>query len=47
MSVRELAPGLWRWTAIHPEADPILSPGAPWDEPVLERAHDALAAALR
>ena len=30
MDVRELAPGLWRWTALHPE----WTPGADWDQEV-------------
>lgn len=30
MNVRELAPGLWRWTALHPE----WTPDADWDQEV-------------
>lgn len=33
MGVRELAPNLWRWTAVHPEADPDPEPGSPADWP--------------
>ena len=33
MSVRELAPRLWRWTATHPDADPDPEPGSPADWP--------------
>jgi hypothetical protein len=33
VGVRELAPNLWRWTAIHPEADPDPKPGSPADWP--------------
>jgi hypothetical protein len=31
--VHELAPGLWRWTAIHPEAQENPTPGSPADWP--------------
>jgi hypothetical protein len=30
-ALRELAPGLYRWTARHPDADPNPSPGSPAD----------------
>ena len=33
MSLLELAPGLWRWTATHPEAEPDPEPGSPADWP--------------
>jgi hypothetical protein len=33
VSLRELAPRLWRWTAIHPDADPNPEPGSPADWP--------------
>ena len=29
----ELEPGLWRWTAIHPEAEEDPKPGSPADWP--------------
>jgi hypothetical protein len=29
----ELEPGLWRWTAVHPDADPNPKPGSPADWP--------------
>ena len=32
-ALRELAPGLWRWTAIHPEAVENPKPGSPADWP--------------
>ena len=32
-ALRELAPGLWRWTAIHPDADENPEPGSPADWP--------------
>jgi hypothetical protein len=33
VSLSELAPGLWRWTAIHPDADPDAEPGSLADWP--------------
>jgi hypothetical protein len=44
----ELAPGLWRWTAPHPDWSPNATPDGPedWDEEVgsvLFRAHDTVA----
>jgi hypothetical protein len=32
-AMKELAPGLWRWTAIHPEAEENPEPGSPADWP--------------
>ena len=31
MELQELAPGLWRWTAIHPDAEDDPEPGSPAD----------------
>ena len=36
MNVTELAPGLWRWTAPHPD----WSPSEPWDQAVSSYALD-------
>jgi hypothetical protein len=33
MVLRELRPGLWRWTTVHPEAEPDPEPGSPADWP--------------
>lgn len=33
MDVRELAPGLWRWTALHPDWEADAEPGSPADWP--------------
>ncbi|MGH2995088.1 MAG: hypothetical protein ACRDON_04410 [Gaiellaceae bacterium] len=33
MNVLELAPGLWRWTAPHPDWEPSPAPGSPADWP--------------
>jgi hypothetical protein len=33
-SIPALRPGLWRWTARHPDADPAPKPGSPADWPV-------------
>lgn len=33
MILHELAPGLWRWTAVHPEAEDDPKPGSPADWP--------------
>jgi hypothetical protein len=32
-ALQEVAPGLWRWTAIHPEAEDNPEPGSPADWP--------------
>jgi hypothetical protein len=32
-ALQEVAPGLWRWTAIHPEAEENPEPGSPADWP--------------
>jgi hypothetical protein len=32
-ALQELAPGLWRWTAIHPDAEENPEPGSPADWP--------------
>ena len=33
MAPRELRPGLWRWTAAHPDWEPAATPGSPADWP--------------
>jgi hypothetical protein len=42
-AIQELRPGLHRWTAIHPEAEPSPTPGAPddWGPDVASSAYEA------
>ena len=42
-ALQELRPGLFRWTAIHPEAEPVATPGSPddWGPDVASIAYQA------
>ena len=42
-ALRELRPGLFRWTAVHPEAEPVTTPGSPddWGPDVASVAYQA------
>jgi hypothetical protein len=47
VKLQELAPGLWRWTAPHPDWQPPKSPDSPADcEPVLQKARQAVERAV-